>query len=336
MVKKLGVPYTVNLSYNLAGDMTSLTYPSGRVVNYAYNSANRNTGVTFASFNGVTSGYQYLSMPQHFASGADYVSTFGNGISETNLLNNRLQGQQITTSNPALGTLSDLAYTFTRPEPDEACFGLFLSANGRALQGQALRKQEMNMHYKGREKVRIRTAVFSALMILSTLGISSARAGRAIAESRAEDTLPQCTGCTRIPFEVVRTGPPSDMDLPEVRIVGERSGAVTAVRHWFDGKQPQSRLIESTAERRSLWIELAKLHQGDAARKVIYASGSGKSRILLMHDYNTGSIQRSTDSGASWKQLKFSIDEKSVSEWIRRLDSTPGRSSDSSSRGCLS
>ena len=107
--------YTINAAYNMAGDMTSLTYPSGRVVTYAYNSANRNSGVTFASFNGVSNGYQYLSMPQHFASGADYVSTFGNGITETKLLNNRLQGQQITFSNPTFGTLSDLAYTFTDP-----------------------------------------------------------------------------------------------------------------------------------------------------------------------------------------------------------------------------
>ena len=107
--------YVVSANYNLAGGLISLSYPSGRAVTYTYNAANRNTGVTFASFNGVSNGYQYLSMPQHFASGADYVSTFGNGITETKLLNNRLQGQQITISNPTFGTLSDLAYTFTDP-----------------------------------------------------------------------------------------------------------------------------------------------------------------------------------------------------------------------------
>ena len=107
--------YTINATYNLAGDMTSLTYPSGRVVNYTYNAANRNTVVTFQNLGGAGNPYQYLSVPQHYASGADYVSNFGNGITQTLLLNNRLQDKQITFSNPAYGTLSDLAYTFTDP-----------------------------------------------------------------------------------------------------------------------------------------------------------------------------------------------------------------------------
>ena len=52
-------------------------------------------------------------MATHYASGADFVSTFANGITETLLLNNRLQDMQITVNNPAThGTLSDSGYCY--------------------------------------------------------------------------------------------------------------------------------------------------------------------------------------------------------------------------------
>ncbi len=107
-----GNTYDVTATYSLAGDMTALTYPSGRKVTYAYNSANRNTGVAFDSFGGVGNGYQYLSVPFHFANGAGYVSNYGNGITETSPLNNRLQAKQLTVNNSLLGTFSDLAYSY--------------------------------------------------------------------------------------------------------------------------------------------------------------------------------------------------------------------------------
>lgn len=151
--------------------------------------------------------------------------------------------------------------------------------------------------------------------------------GLATARTEAHDALgPQkaCTGCTEIPSTVTRIGPPADVDIPEVRVLAERSGIVTAWRHWFDGGRAQSRLIESTDDRPSDWTDLAIWRRGDAARSVIYAYGSGKDRILLTQDRNTGSMERSSDSGASWTQLKFSVDGKSASEWVRPLDSTPG------------
>ena len=116
-----------------------------------------------------------------------------------------------------------------------------------------------------------------------------------ISEAPSSGKLTQkCANCTTVPFNVTRTGPPADVDMPWVRILAERSGVVIAVQHWFDGRRPQSRLIKNLGS--SHWVTLATLQKGDEARKVIYAVGSGKTRALLMDDYKTGSIERSDDS----------------------------------------
>lgn len=46
-----GAVYAVNAGYDLAGNMTSLTYPDGRVVNNAWNSAGQLQSVIYASWN---------------------------------------------------------------------------------------------------------------------------------------------------------------------------------------------------------------------------------------------------------------------------------------------
>src|SRR5262249_205546 len=44
--------YSVSANYDLANNLTSLTYPSGRLVTYSYNSGNLLDGMQFTQFNG--------------------------------------------------------------------------------------------------------------------------------------------------------------------------------------------------------------------------------------------------------------------------------------------
>jgi len=51
-------------------NLTSLTYPSGRAVNFTYSSASLPTKATFSSMNGSTIGYDYLSSVTYAPDGA--------------------------------------------------------------------------------------------------------------------------------------------------------------------------------------------------------------------------------------------------------------------------
>jgi len=72
----------VQASYDLAGDLSSLTYPDGRVVSYSYDSAQHMTGVKYASWNGQTVNTPYLnSATTSFAPPGQMTSgTLGNGV----------------------------------------------------------------------------------------------------------------------------------------------------------------------------------------------------------------------------------------------------------------
>lgn len=146
-------------------------------------------------------------------------------------------------------------------------------------------------------------------------------ASRALAAEKRE---PNCIGCAMIPFAVTRISPPADVELPGLQVVANGPGGVTALRHWIAGGLSQSSLVEIKGQVTSRLSYLPPLSRGGAAQTVIYFSGSGKSRVLLTQDSNTGSIYRSSDSGASWTELKFSVDGKSASEWSRAFDRTPG------------
>jgi RHS repeat-associated protein len=79
------------VTYDLAGSMTSLIYPSGRKVTYAYNNAMQPTQVRFDSFNGTAVGYNYLSNATYAPTGAPASLTLGNGVIESASYNNRFQ-----------------------------------------------------------------------------------------------------------------------------------------------------------------------------------------------------------------------------------------------------
>jgi RHS repeat-associated protein len=81
----------VSASYDLAGDLASLTYPSGRKVTYQYNNAIQPTQVRFDSYNGTSVGYNYLSAASYAPIGAPTSLTLGSGVIESASYNDRLQ-----------------------------------------------------------------------------------------------------------------------------------------------------------------------------------------------------------------------------------------------------
>lgn len=109
--------WSVAATYDLVGDLTSLKYPSGRIVNYRYNSGNELNQVQFYQINGnspVGGAYNYWSASDgnFYANGSPTKWTLGNGITETPILNNRWQLQEQLISNPALSTFADHTYQY--------------------------------------------------------------------------------------------------------------------------------------------------------------------------------------------------------------------------------
>ena len=104
-----GFCYSILARYDLAGQMTSLTYPDGRTVADDYSAAGRMTGVTLQSFGGPAVNVPYYTVPQstlptdwgYWPSGAMNRGTFGNGIVETTGYNPR---QQMNAISDAKGT----------------------------------------------------------------------------------------------------------------------------------------------------------------------------------------------------------------------------------------
>jgi len=86
-----GIWTTTSASYDLAGNQTSLTYPSGRKVTDQYDGAMHLTQVTFASMNGQSIGSNYLTSATYAPTGASTSLTLGSGAVESECYNKRLQ-----------------------------------------------------------------------------------------------------------------------------------------------------------------------------------------------------------------------------------------------------
>jgi RHS repeat-associated protein len=93
-----GRSYKMNYSYDLAGNLETETYPSGRVVKSNYDTAGRLAGVK----NQLTSAYYAGAVAtddanrmQYAPSGALTAVKLGNGLWEHTILNSRLQPQEI-------------------------------------------------------------------------------------------------------------------------------------------------------------------------------------------------------------------------------------------------
>ncbi len=85
-------PYSsTQYSYNLAGGLTSLTYPSGRLVNTSYDGAGRVSGVTGGGTNAA-----YVSNVAYAAHGAIKNMLRGDGLTESWTYNSRMQPASIS------------------------------------------------------------------------------------------------------------------------------------------------------------------------------------------------------------------------------------------------
>jgi YD repeat-containing protein len=89
--------FQLSYVYDLAGNVTDLTYPSGRHVTQSWNGAGRLSQVNFADWSGQIENYPYASNISYAASGAPVGMTLGNGVTETFTENNRLQPAEIST-----------------------------------------------------------------------------------------------------------------------------------------------------------------------------------------------------------------------------------------------
>lgn len=117
---------TVNYTYDLAGNTTSITYPSGRIVNYTYDSASRPKTAADGS-NGITYATDFQTAPTGCLSGAVcytpqgtfYALSIGQsssftGLNLTHSYNSRLQPNEFKASSTG-GNAIDITYSFVDP-----------------------------------------------------------------------------------------------------------------------------------------------------------------------------------------------------------------------------
>ena len=126
----------VTATYDLAGKMTSFTYPDGRHITQNYDSAAHLTAVNYVSYNGQQiSGpayFTYLAAATYLANGAPHSLTFGNGTSQTFTLNNRLQPVEISVqggSANATQTYLDKQYCYGPTSSTPSCPSLGTGQN---------------------------------------------------------------------------------------------------------------------------------------------------------------------------------------------------------------
>jgi RHS repeat-associated protein len=120
------VTKTATYYLDLAGNVTQVVYPTGRVVNYTFDAANRpstaadaSNGITYAAAQAtppsgcLSVGVCYTPQGSEYSAAIDKTSTFtGVNVSET--YNNRLQPLEIKASSSA-GNAIDITYTFVDP-----------------------------------------------------------------------------------------------------------------------------------------------------------------------------------------------------------------------------
>jgi len=77
-----GTTYTTSYAYNAGGELTKLTYPSGRVVQYSYDNVGHVCAVAASTTNCSTYTNPFLTVPslQYDAAGRPLTATYGNGV----------------------------------------------------------------------------------------------------------------------------------------------------------------------------------------------------------------------------------------------------------------
>lgn len=88
----------VSIKYDLAGDMTDLTYPDGRHIKQGFDGASQLSSSNLVDISGVAQSQIYLQSMLYNPDGTTNVMTLGNGLQQTVAENNRLQVQSMTSS----------------------------------------------------------------------------------------------------------------------------------------------------------------------------------------------------------------------------------------------
>jgi RHS repeat-associated protein len=103
-----GLYYRTQYSYDLNGNLKTVTYPGGREITYTYNQLNKVTSVK-ETYYGVT---KTLANNITYLPFGDMTSmTQGNGIVTTRTYNNRMHLTSLLTQNSELQTLNSFSYT---------------------------------------------------------------------------------------------------------------------------------------------------------------------------------------------------------------------------------
>ena len=76
-------------TYDVGGDLTSLTYPDGRLISESYDSAQHLTGIQYASWNGQSVNASYYSATGFSPGGETTNTAFGNGVQMAASFNSR-------------------------------------------------------------------------------------------------------------------------------------------------------------------------------------------------------------------------------------------------------
>jgi len=87
-------------AYDLAGNMTDLTYPDGRHIHQAWDGAGQISSSSLVDIGGVANSQSYLQSVVYHPDGTPKVLTLGNGVQQTIGKNQRLQTQTVVTSSP--------------------------------------------------------------------------------------------------------------------------------------------------------------------------------------------------------------------------------------------
>jgi YD repeat-containing protein len=109
-----GYTNAVSAGYDLAGNMTSLTYPDGRVVQQVFDSASHLTTVNYQSWNGETVGTSYLSAIGYDPVGHPTSATMGNGVVRTGAYNTRLEPKSLGYANSSSVNLWNKTFLWTK------------------------------------------------------------------------------------------------------------------------------------------------------------------------------------------------------------------------------
>ncbi len=123
------------MQYDLAGNLTQLTYPDGRVVTQGYDSAGRlnSSAMTVSPVAGqLSQPYSYVSAVSYSPNGVPSSTAYGNGVTQYLSFNNRLQPcQSGSYSQPAsLGEQTFAYYQYYYSKTEGVICGTSAGNNG--------------------------------------------------------------------------------------------------------------------------------------------------------------------------------------------------------------